>query len=113
MGFNNNTQNTALKAYSEAQANFDRADRSNRSQMLQTKTIPVNSFEETFKSSLNTVNNMQREKNTMIEAFASGEQQNVHELMIALQKAGLAMNMTTAVRNKLMDAYRELSKVQF
>ncbi len=49
----------------------------------------------------------------MIAYFASGEQQNVHELKISLQKAGLAMNMTTAVRNKALEAYKELARMQF
>ena len=45
--------------------------------------------------------------------FASGKTQNVHELMISLQKAGLAMDMTSAVRNKVMNAYQELMRIQF
>jgi len=56
---------------------------------------------------------MQGEKSKMITSFASGETQNVHELMITLQKAGLAVSMTSAVRNKVMEAYRELSRIQF
>ncbi|BBD09345.1 flagellar hook-basal body complex protein FliE [Desulfovibrio ferrophilus] len=72
-----------------------------------------NSFEKTVSESLKKVNDLQTEKTSMIEAFASGEKQNVHELMISLQKAGLAMKMTSAVRNKVMDAYRELSKMSF
>ncbi len=49
----------------------------------------------------------------MITSFASGETQNVHELMISMQKASLAVNLTSAVRNKVLEAYRELSKLQF
>ena len=72
-----------------------------------------NSFEQTISKSLSKVNSMQAEKETMIMEFASGERQNVHELMITLQKAGLAMKMTSAVRNKVMEAYKELSKMSF
>ena len=60
-----------------------------------------------------TVNDMQSQKSAMIQSFASGETQNVHELMITMQKAGLAVNLTAAVRNKVLEAYRELSKLQF
>ena len=56
---------------------------------------------------------MQSQKSAMIQSFASGETQNVHELMITMQKAGLAVNLTAAVRNKVLEAYRELSKLQF
>lgn len=72
-----------------------------------------NSFARTIKNSLQEVNTLQTEKASMVTEFASGERQNVHELMITLQKAGLAMRMTSAVRNKVMDAYKELSKMSF
>lgn len=70
-------------------------------------------FSETVSKALGDVNTMQVEKNALIEAFAAGENENVHELMISLQKAGLAMSMTTAVRGKVLEAYRELSKITF
>ncbi|MDO9081765.1 MAG: flagellar hook-basal body complex protein FliE, partial [Humidesulfovibrio sp.] len=45
--------------------------------------------------------------------FAAGKDHNVHELMISLQKAGLAMSMTSAVRSKILQSYQELTKMQF
>jgi len=48
-----------------------------------------------------------------VESFAAGKDHNVHELMIQLQKAGLAMSMTSAVRNKILASYQELTKMQF
>lgn len=71
------------------------------------------SFASTIQESLGKVNEMQMEKATMIQDFATGKNQNVHELMISLQKAGLAMDMTAAVRNKVMQAYQELMRLQF
>lgn len=71
------------------------------------------SFAATIEESLAKVNEMQAEKSLMIEEFASGKNQNVHELMITLQKAGLAMDMTSAVRNKVMQAYQEIMRIQF
>jgi len=69
-------------------------------------------FSETIKDSLSKVNDMKLESGEMIKAFASGENQNVHELMITLQKSGLAMKMTSAVRNKAMEAYKELMQIR-
>ncbi len=66
------------------------------------------SFQETIKNSLAEVNELQTEKSAMIEEFATGKNQNVQEVMVALQKAGVAMKMTTAVRGKVMEAYKEL-----
>ncbi|MFW5734480.1 MAG: flagellar hook-basal body complex protein FliE, partial [Oceanidesulfovibrio sp.] len=42
-----------------------------------------------------------------------GEKQNVHELMISLQKASVAMSLTSAVRGKVMEAYKEIMRTQF
>lgn len=74
---------------------------------------PRESFTKTLTESVGKVNELQMEKTNMVQAFASGESQNVHELMISLQKAGMAMSMTTAVRGKVLETYRELVKMQF
>ncbi len=66
------------------------------------------SFEQTIKDSLSKVNEMQNEKSTMVTEFAAGKSQNVHELMISMQKASTAMQMTTAVRGKVLEAYNEI-----
>lgn len=66
-----------------------------------------------LKNSLSEVNAQQTKKDEMVQSFASGENQNVHELMIQLQKAGLAMSMTTSVRGKVLDMYKELVKMPF
>ena len=70
-------------------------------------------FAEAITDSVKQVNELQKEKGEMIKSFASGEEQNVHELMITLQKAGLAMSMTSAVRSKVMEAYKELMHMSF
>ena len=102
-----------LKAYTNALSNFVKAEKTIQGTAGQ-KSAPVASpFANTLKDSLAQVNSLQKEKQAMITSFASGEQQNVHELMISLQKAGLAMNMTTAVRNKALEAYKELARMQF
>jgi flagellar hook-basal body complex protein FliE len=71
------------------------------------------SFTAQLQESLGKVNDLQQQKDSMITAFATGESQNVHELMISLQKAGMAMSLTSAVRNKVLEAYRELMKMPF
>ena len=108
-------QAVGLKAYGEALQGFVQKEKGIR-QAVQTppKAERIEkSFASTFEKSLQKVNDFQTEKTSAVESFASGENQNVHELMISLQKAGLVMNLTSAVRNKVLDAYRELSKMQF
>ena len=108
-------QAVGLKAYNDALQGFIQKEKGVR----QAAQIPPKAeriertFANTFENSLRAVNDLQMEKNRATESFASGETQNVHELMISLQKASLTMSLTSAVRNKVMEAYRELSKMQF
>jgi len=74
---------------------------------------PVQDFKDTLTDSIKNVNGMQVEKKQMIEEFASGKKQNVHELMISMQKASLAVQMTSAVRSKMMQAYQEVMRMPF
>ncbi|WP_363322926.1 flagellar hook-basal body complex protein FliE [uncultured Desulfovibrio sp.] len=78
-----------------------------------TPVTPDNSFANTIKNSLNKVNELQSAKFQAIDDFASGRTQNVHELMITMQKSSLAMKLTSAVRGKVLEAYKEISKMQF
>ena len=106
-------QSLGLKAYNNALANFTKADKAAKSNTIKPEVKTEKSFSSVLESSLDQVNQLQQDKKAMIKSFASGETQNVHELMISLQKAGLAMSMTSAVRNKVLEAYRELMRMQF
>lgn len=44
--------------------------------------------------------------------FALGETENTHDLTIALQKASTALQYTVTVRDKLLEAYREIMQMQ-
>lgn len=44
--------------------------------------------------------------------FALGETENSHDLTIALQKASTALQYTIAVRDRLLDAYKEIMQIQ-
>ncbi len=44
--------------------------------------------------------------------FALGETENTHDLLISLQKASTALQYTVAIRDRLMDAYKEIMQMQ-
>lgn len=44
--------------------------------------------------------------------FALGETDNTHDLTIAMQKASTALQYTVAIRDKLLDAYKEIMQMQ-
>ena len=70
-------------------------------------------FADSLKKSLGQVNEQMVLKDKAVESFASGENQNVHELMIQLQKSNLAMSLTSTVRSKVLDTYKELIRMPF
>lgn len=104
-------RNVALSAYQNALQHKQALD----TQILGKSAAPSKtggtSFADAVKESLSEINEMQNNKNQMITEFASGKSDNVHELMIAMQKASVAMSMTTAVRSKVMSAYQEIMRM--
>lgn len=109
-------QSSGIKTYSTVMTDFAKAQKEFKERaesVSSSSTSMENSFAATLNDSLKQVNDIQGAKTQMINAFASGETQNVHELMVTLQKAGLAVNLTSAVRNKVLEAYKELSRIQF
>jgi len=61
---------------------------------------------------LNTTNEYIAQSKEAKIAFALGETENTHDLTIALQKASTALQYTVAVRDKFLEAYREIMNMQ-
>ena len=70
------------------------------------------SFANTLAESLDKVNDLQKEADKAIEDFATGKTRNIHETMIAVNKADLAFRLTMQVRNKIVEAYQEVMRTQ-
>jgi flagellar hook-basal body complex protein FliE len=70
------------------------------------------SFGEFLQDSIGQVNSLQKEANVAMEKLASGESQNMHETLLAVEKAEMAFKMMNQVRTKVIDAYREIMKMQ-
>ncbi len=69
-------------------------------------------FTETLKEAIESVDGAQKEAGEQMTAFISGEQENVHEVMIAMNQAQLSFQLMTEVRNKMLDTYQELMRMQ-
>lgn len=63
-------------------------------------------------NNIKTTNEYLSDAEDMNIKFALGETENAHDLTIALQKASTALQYTVAVRDKLLDAYKELMQMQ-
>lgn len=70
------------------------------------------SFADTLAESLNKVNQIQQEADKSIEKLVAGKTQNIHETMLAVGKADTAFRMTMQVRNKIVEAYQEVLRMQ-
>ena len=70
------------------------------------------SFADTLAQSLDKVNTLQKEADVAIQDFATGNTRNIHETMIAVGKADLAFRLTMQVRNKMVEAYQEVMRLQ-
>ncbi|MGB3261796.1 flagellar hook-basal body complex protein FliE, partial [Paenisporosarcina sp.] len=44
--------------------------------------------------------------------LVTGEVKDIHEVMIASQKASLSLQLTVQVRNKVVEAYQEVMRMQ-
>ena len=78
-------------------------------------TSTGNMFQSMLNSALDNINNtnslLSDAENAEI-SFAMGETESTHDLMIALQKAQTALQYTIAVRDKFMEAYKEIMNMQ-
>ena len=70
------------------------------------------SFADTLAQSLDKVNKLQKEADVAIQDFATGDTRNIHETMIAVSKADVAFRLTMQVRNKMVEAYQEVMRLQ-
>jgi len=58
------------------------------------------------------VNALQAEADSAIWRLASGQADNLHEVMIAVERASIALELTIAIRNRLVEAYQEIMRMQ-
>jgi len=69
-------------------------------------------FSALVKKAVERVNEMEKEADRSVEELAKGNA-GIHESMIALQKADISMRFLLQIRNKALEAYREIMRMQF
>jgi flagellar hook-basal body complex protein FliE len=69
-------------------------------------------FGELLKDAISTTNELQKQSDKQIENFMTGESQDLHTTVMAMQKADLSFQMMMQVRNKLVQAYQEIMRMQ-
>ncbi len=69
------------------------------------------SFDETLKQFVTDVNSLQNQASESIEKLATGEIEDVHQVMIAVNEASTAMEFMLEIRNKIVEAYQEIMRM--
>ena len=70
------------------------------------------SFSEILKDSVDKVNLYQSQADTAIKELVAGRTKNIHETMLTIERADTSLKMMMQVRNKILDAYKEIMRMQ-
>lgn len=71
------------------------------------------SFAKLLSNSMKQIDEMNQGAEQAMENLAAGDVQDVHQVMLAMEKANLSFMTMMQVRNKLLQAYNEVMKIQF
>jgi flagellar hook-basal body complex protein FliE len=70
------------------------------------------SFGEMLNNQLKNLQELQSTADDLTTKMVTGEVQDLSKVMIATEEANIALQMTVQIRNKVIDAYQEVSKMQ-
>lgn len=73
---------------------------------------PSEAFVDLIAGKVQEVNSAQLQADQMVHRMLTGEEVNQAEVLTSVQKADMAFRMMLQMRNKLMDAYREVQQIQ-
>ncbi len=73
---------------------------------------PIN-FGESLNQAITSLNEAEKSAQQYEKMVAIGDVDNLHDAMIAAQKAEIVLNYGLEIRNQVLEAYRELMRIQF
>ena len=71
----------------------------------------LESFSGILDKSIGAVNGLQQNADSAIQQFVAGKL-DIHDVMIEVEKASVAMQLTVQLRNKVLEAYQEVMRMQ-
>lgn len=71
-----------------------------------------NAFSDVLSSTIDNVNRADINGEKAIEKLHTGEAKNIHEVVLALEEADIAIRMLVQMRNKALEAYNEIMRMQ-
>lgn len=79
---------------------------------LSSSAAPGASFADTLGQAVQQVNQLQKNADTAITNLATGKTDNIADVMVQTEQADIALKLMMQVRNKIIDAYSEVMKMQ-
>jgi flagellar hook-basal body complex protein FliE len=70
------------------------------------------SFNDALSTAMADVNSLQNEAGKAIDKMVTGEASDLHEVMVAVEKARTSFDLLMEIRNKTLEAYREIMRTQ-
>jgi len=70
------------------------------------------SFKDVIANFISDVDKMQKTSDQAVKDYASGEITDIHEVMVAVEEANLSFQLMMEVRNRLIESYREIMRMQ-
>ncbi|MDR7415632.1 MAG: flagellar hook-basal body complex protein FliE [Armatimonadota bacterium] len=72
----------------------------------------LSAFAEALERAVRSADELQRRADAAAAALADGRTDDVHAVMVAVEEANLALQLAIQVRNRLLEAYQELIRMQ-
>lgn len=69
-------------------------------------------FRNTLEKAIQDINELQKEAEMVTELFVQGDITDLHQVMVAGQKARLGLELLLEVRNRLFEGYQEIMRMQ-
>jgi len=76
------------------------------------ETAQTQSFYDLMKGFAADVNELQFRAGDAIDMLVAGEAADVHQVMVAVEEAGIALDLMLEIRNRLLEGYQELIRMQ-
>jgi len=93
-------------------SNVGTADLLKQKSKIDTPSSGGEAFANQLKSALNEVNELQETKEVAVADLATGEVKDLHQAAIAIGKAEISMKLMLEIRNKALNAYKEIGRTQ-
>lgn len=83
-----------------------------RTRMAGIQAEEQNSFRDMMMQALKNVSELEKQADGITEDFIAGKTDSIHSVLIAAEKASISLELIVEIRNKVLDAYSEIMRMQ-